>query len=64
MKRSNMDKVLRELEGQSDETLSRVAERLEALVAEASAPRQSPRGQSQQRAVLDDQASAQVCDEV
>lgn len=60
MNRSSMEKVWQELEGQDEETLSRVADRLEALEAEANVPRRSLRGQSQQRAALGDLASAPV----
>ncbi|GAB5431113.1 MAG: hypothetical protein EpisKO_04830 [Epibacterium sp.] len=60
MDRSSMEKVWQELEGQDEETLSRVADRLEALEAEANVPRRSLRGQSRQRAALDDLASVPV----
>lgn len=60
MNRSNKDMILEELEGQPEEALARVVDRLEALEAEATAPRRSLRGQSQGRAVLGDLATVQV----
>lgn len=60
MDRSSMEKVWQELEGQPEETLARIADRLEALATEANARRRSLRGQSQERAGLGDLATVQV----